>query len=127
MTNTAGETNVKPWTPDTAQFGTRLAMVRQRMGWNLTEASVKCGLGQNDWARYEDGRSPRKLDEVVAKIADSTGVDRAWLMWGAVPGGGTRLYGITPTKSLKLRTSDYSSADAVIHDLATYRQSQKAG
>lgn len=71
-----------PWVPNTEQFGTRLAMIRHEMGWNLKEAAVECGLSMNAWARYEDGMSPRNLIQVVGLISARTGVDRTWLTFG---------------------------------------------
>jgi len=76
------EATERAWIPTASEFGTRLAMVRQTKSWNQTEASVKCGLGQNDWARYENGVSPRKITEVVTKVSAATGVDQNWLLWG---------------------------------------------
>ncbi len=73
------------WVPSTADFATRLAMVRQRMGWNLKEAAVECDLGVNDWARWEGGMMPRNFTEAVMHISARTGVDMFWLMTGQAP------------------------------------------
>ena len=70
------------WVPTDHAFGTRLAMVRQGMRWNLTEASRECGIGPNDWARYEQNVRPRDYVETVMAIAGRTGVDANWLMLG---------------------------------------------
>lgn len=70
------------WVPSTESYGARLALVRWKMGWNLREAERECGLSQNTWGGYEEGREPRKLIEVSDKIAIRTGVDRMWLLTG---------------------------------------------
>ncbi len=41
------------WVPDTSTFGARLALVRQRMGWNLKEAALACQLPQGSWREWE--------------------------------------------------------------------------
>ena len=75
------------WVPRDDTFGARLALVRQRFGWNLKEASLACGLPQNSWLEWESkGRVPRNLVEVAARISDITGADDYWLITGRVMG-----------------------------------------
>lgn len=70
-----------PWRPaDT--FGSRLAWIRQELHWNVKQAADACGLPDQSWRNWEDGRSPRSMSDVVQAIAAATGVDRDWLMWG---------------------------------------------
>jgi len=77
------KTAVAPnWIPSTSTFGARLALVRWKMGWNLKEASLACGLTQNSWQQWEAGSMPRNLVDAVGKIATHTGVNRNWLMFG---------------------------------------------
>lgn len=78
------------WVPDTSTFGARLALVRQRMGWNLKEAALACGLPQASWREWElKGRDPRGIQTIVEKIAERTGVDDYWLLTGkTTPKGG---------------------------------------
>jgi transcriptional regulator with XRE-family HTH domain len=71
------------WIPSTKTFGARLALVRWRMGWNVKEAALACGLNESNWRGWElDGRLPHKLNEVAGKIAKSTGVSKYWLIEG---------------------------------------------
>lgn len=80
MTTDVGETR---WVPTTSKFAARLALVRHRMGWNLKEAALACGLPQGSWREWElKGRDPRGMQDVVDKIAEHTGVDDYWLMTG---------------------------------------------
>lgn len=71
-----------PWTPaDT--FASRLALVRNRMGWNVLEAATACEVSDQTWHNWESGTSkPRAMDDVVAAIAKATGCDPIWLMFG---------------------------------------------
>lgn len=85
MTNaapTSQRDDLPAWVPSDLEFGTRLAMIRQKMQWNLSQAALECGLGQNDWARYEDGVKPRDIVAVADKISGRTGVDYSWLLIG---------------------------------------------
>lgn len=71
------------WIPSDDTFGARLAMVRQRFGWNMKEAALACGLPQNSWLDWETrGRTPRNLADVAQKIRERTGADDYWLMTG---------------------------------------------
>ena len=71
------------WIPRDDTFGARLALVRQRFGWNLKEASLACGLPQNAWLEWESkGRVPRNFAQVAEQISDATGADDYWLMTG---------------------------------------------
>lgn len=75
-----------PWIPHDT-FGARLALIRQHMRWNVTQAATACGLGDENWRKWERGTNPQKMLAVVEQIAGKTGCDRNWLMWGS--GGGT--------------------------------------
>jgi hypothetical protein len=64
-------------------FAARLAVVRVHAGGiNMTQAAKRAGLDAESWRRYEQGRSPVNLPQVVHQIAEAFGVDREWLMWG---------------------------------------------
>jgi hypothetical protein len=69
------------WVPDDT-FGARLALVRQRMRWNVAQAERECGFGEGVWRTWEAGRRPQNMDEVVRSIVARTSADRDWLMWG---------------------------------------------
>lgn len=71
------------WKPSDSEFGTRLAMVRQQMGWNAKEAALACDLPPQSWRNWEAGRSPQDYATVTRQIAERTGVDLHWLMTGA--------------------------------------------
>lgn len=74
-----------PWVPEDS-FGARLALVRQAMHWNVKEAAEACGLNDQSWRNWEDGKRCRDLVEVASKIHAQTGVDVTWI----VMGGGSR-------------------------------------
>jgi hypothetical protein len=50
-------TSVEPartgWVPDDSTFAARLALVRQRMGWNVKKAADECGIAVENWRRWE--------------------------------------------------------------------------
>lgn len=70
-----------PWVPEDS-FGGRLALVRQAMRWNVKEAADACGLNDQSWRNWEDGRKCRDLVAVAEHIHDATGVNLAWLVMG---------------------------------------------
>jgi len=77
------QTEAQKWIPRDNTFGARLALLRQRFGWNLKEASLNCGLPQNAWLEWESkGRVPRNLPDVALQISKYTDVDDYWLMTG---------------------------------------------
>ncbi|QYC54958.1 Cro protein [Arthrobacter phage Popper] len=81
-------THEESWIPSTDTFGARLALVRWRMGWNQKEAALACGISQPTWRGWElEGRGPRDLADVAARIAARTGVDEYWIMTGKTHGG----------------------------------------
>jgi len=69
------------WTPDDT-FGSRLLLVRRALQLTTEEAAAACGLVSPTWNTWENGSTPRKLNDVVEKISQALGVDRDWLMWG---------------------------------------------
>lgn len=71
------------WVPTDSLFGARLALVRQRMKWNLKEAAMACGIKPNTWRDWELGeREPHRLETVCRQIASHTGCNHLWLMTG---------------------------------------------
>lgn len=91
---TAVEGTRAGWVADDSTFGARLALVRQRMHWgNVKEAAEACGLPAESWRRWErDGRAPRDVVEIAARIADKVGCDYGWLL------AGSRLRSLSATK-----------------------------
>jgi len=84
MTTTADSPTKKGWTVDDSTFGARLALVRQRMDWNLKEAAIECGLPPASWKNWErDSSEPRRLIETVTLISNRTGCDFLWLLTGS--------------------------------------------
>jgi transcriptional regulator with XRE-family HTH domain len=64
-------------------FGSRLALVRQHMGWNLKEAADMCAIPPESWRRWErDHRLPRGYVDVCRAIASATGASYDWLLDG---------------------------------------------
>lgn len=78
-----GTTLTRNWIPTADPFGARLALIRQKMQWNLKEASIECGFTINQWASWEAGRMPRGYQDVCQQISKRTGVDLVWLMLGS--------------------------------------------
>lgn len=72
------------WIPEET-FGTRLLLLRHRLGLTQREAASKCDLDDGSWSNWENGTSPRDKTEVARKIHDATGVDLGWLAWGITP------------------------------------------
>lgn len=72
------ETSPAPWVPKNT-FGARLALIRQRYGWNVKEAADACGLDAGSWHNWESGKSPRRFEEVTEQIAMESDSDLAWL------------------------------------------------
>lgn len=70
------------WTVDDSTFGARLALVRQRMQWNIKEAARECGIPAASWGSWESGSMPRRYTEMCQLIADRTGADVSWLVMG---------------------------------------------
>lgn len=71
-------------------FSARLALVRNRMGWNAKEAALACGLPAQSWRNWEQGVRPHNYPEVCQLIADRTGCEASWL-FGITPSGGTEV------------------------------------
>lgn len=75
------------WTVDDSTFGARLALVRQRMQWNIKEAARECGIPAASWGTWENGAMPRRYTEMCRLIADRTGCDYGWLVLGPQAAG----------------------------------------
>lgn len=70
------------WVPEDT-FASRLALVRNRMGWNVLEAATACEVSDQSWHDWEaDKYKPRAMDEVIGRIAKASGCDPVWLMFG---------------------------------------------
>jgi hypothetical protein len=75
------------WVPRVDSLGARLALVRHKMGWNIKEAALACGLPPGSWREWElHGRDPRGLERAAARISERTGCDEYWLMTGKTNG-----------------------------------------
>ena len=75
------------WIPDDVDFGSRLAAVRHRMGWNIKEAARECGIPAATWRLWEDGGSePRNRVTVSMAIAQRADCDYLWLVHGPARG-----------------------------------------
>lgn len=70
------------WTPDHGSFGARLAAIRHKMGWNVKEAAIACGVPPQNWRNWEAGDEPRRLVTICMAIASRTNVDLDWLVYG---------------------------------------------
>jgi hypothetical protein len=91
MTIETTGTKVPSWIPSDTDFGSRLALVRHRMGWNIKEAARECGVAAATWRLWEvDGARPRSLITIALTIATRTGCDYLWLVHGPDRGGAVR-------------------------------------
>lgn len=70
---------VEDWVP-ALTFPARLAVVRNRMGWNAKEAALACGLPQQSWRNWEAGKRPHDYELVCKKIHERTRCNLGWLM-----------------------------------------------
>lgn len=77
------------WVPNDSEFASRLALIRNRMGWNAKEAALACGLPAQSWRNWESGKRPHDYARVCQMIADRTGASLTWLALGG-GGGGVR-------------------------------------
>lgn len=68
-------------------FPARLAIVRNKLGWNAKEAALACGFPAQNWRNWEAGKKPHDYEQVCQQIHERTRVDLRWLM-GANPRGG---------------------------------------
>jgi transcriptional regulator with XRE-family HTH domain len=85
------EAQAQGWIGTDDTFGARLALIRQRMGWNIAEAARECGLGTENWRLWEQaGRTPSKLVTIAMAIATRSGCDYLWLVHGPQRGGAVR-------------------------------------
>lgn len=74
------------WVPDDS-WGTRLATIRQKMGWNWSEAAQACGIDRQSWQNWEAGSDCRDKEKAAKKIAAAAGCNLHWLLTGQVPTG----------------------------------------
>lgn len=70
------------WVQADDDFGSRLALIRHRMRWNVKEAARECGVPAATWRLWEEGASPRNLVTIAMTIAARTGADVDWLIKG---------------------------------------------
>lgn len=92
------------WTVDDSTFGARLALVRQRMQWNIKEAARECGIPAASWGTWENGAMPRRYTEMCRLIANRTGADIGWLVMGPE---GKRAQATAHYPGVPARTSDH--------------------
>jgi transcriptional regulator with XRE-family HTH domain len=89
-TSTGAQADETGWIATDDSFGARLALVRQRMGWNIAQAARECGLGTENWRLWEQaGRTPSRLTTIAMAIATKTGCDFLWLVHGPDRGART--------------------------------------
>lgn len=78
MTDVASLSDLEPWIPEDS-FGARLALIRQRFHWNVTEAANASGISPATWTTWEGGSLPRDFIATCEKIATATGCSMRWL------------------------------------------------
>jgi transcriptional regulator with XRE-family HTH domain len=105
----------EPWVPEDT-FGSRLALIRNRFGWNVKEAADVCGFNDQSWRNWEAGKHPRDFMATCEKIVEVTGCSMKWLVAGAqnwkklstsdlqvLPGGAKAAPSFSRPDQLKLR------------------------
>lgn len=70
------------WVPSDSEFASRLALVRNKLGWNAKEAALACGLPAQSWRNWENGKRPHDYAAVCQAIAKRTGANVEWLALG---------------------------------------------
>ena len=85
---TVTDVAVTDWIPAADTFGSRLILVRQRMGWgNVKQAAQECRLPVQSWRTWErDGVTPRQIVDVARRISLRTGCSFGWLLTGSADG-----------------------------------------
>lgn len=76
------EEHEPPWTAKDDSFGSRLALIRQHMSWNVKEAALACGIPPQSWRTWETGVMPHggRYFELCAQIAGTVHCDYGWLV-----------------------------------------------
>ena len=68
--------------PKADTLSARLVLMREELGWSQRKAAEMTGVKFGTWQGMEKGRRTMQLNKHIDKIADATGYDRDWLMWG---------------------------------------------
>lgn len=63
-------------------FANRLRILRHDLDISAIQLSEMTGFSHASISNWERGARPHKLLEVVERIAEVTGIDRDWLLWG---------------------------------------------
>ena len=95
------------WIPELSTFGSRLALLRHHMGWNITEAARSCGVSESAWRDWElRNQLPRNVQLITMQIHVATGCSAPWLQGYAVHRPGR-----TPRKAHNLRARQDSNLE----------------
>jgi hypothetical protein len=77
---TTSETEHATWVP-TLTFAAKLALIRHKMGWNIKQAAIACGLPPQSWRGWElQGRLPHDIRATARRISMRTQCDYDWLL-----------------------------------------------
>lgn len=68
-------------------FALRLRLLRHDLRMTTEAVARGCGLAQPTWSTWERGVLPRNQAAVAKQIADATGYDVMWLLYGGPLGG----------------------------------------
>jgi len=68
-------------------FALRLLLLRHDLRMTTEAVARASGLARPTWSTWERGVSPRNQAEVAKQIADATGYDVMWLLYGGPLGG----------------------------------------
>jgi len=115
----------EPWVPSLDSFGSRLALVRHRMNWNVKEAARECGLPAASWRTWEmDGGLPRNIITIAMTIATRTGCDYLWLVHGPNRGGVIRTLAYVEPRVLTRRDLSHGQPNGHLATTRPVRQTR---
>ena len=84
------------WIPSDDAFAARLALIRNRKGWNVKEAAMACGVAPQSWRNWELGVRPHDFQQACEVIAEHSGANINWLALGSGAPGSIRSSVTTP-------------------------------
>lgn len=63
-------------------FALRLLALRHELGMTQQQIADLVGVKRGAWNTWEEGRIPREQAKIAKLIADATGYERDWLLYG---------------------------------------------
>lgn len=96
-------------------FAARLVLLRHDLGLTQQQVAELTGVGRAAWNTWENGRIPQRQADIARKIADATGYDLKWLLYGFErPSPDDHSTGSFP---VRVRAQELRYGDAVLRHL----------